>query len=421
MIPVRTALRVMPAAWFAIAVAGFSAWYATLIRSPEGYGTAATAAASGALPFIAAFVAGSAAWEGSRLRRGDVWGGPWARASFYIAFAALFWPVVAGLIAMTAATATRQLTVAAGAPNGSILLVMALDIVAYAAVGFAIGVLTPPALAIPLAACLALLWLAFVPAMYPVWLRHLTGMFRDCCALGEAIAPEALLASAALDLALIGAAAVCCAVNASRIARGLSAAGILAVGALIGVRFASGLTFAPVQPRDATQLTCTGSGGIQVCLWPEHMSASEQITAAIADVRTRWLASGIDAPALITEGLGAATPATLRIRINDTSRDGIVLAMATARMPPFPECGHGTTGGVAFLYLRAWFAAAGGASDPTLQALDAEGDDVNPNVLTVVDQLEKATAAVKRTWVNNAEATAVRCDDESQPDLRVQP
>lgn len=421
MIPVRTALRVMPAAWFAVAVAAFSAWYATLITSPEGYGTAATAAASGALPFIGAFVAGTAAWEGSRLRRGDVWGGPWVRRRLRIAFGSLLWPVVAGLIAVTAATATRHLTVAAGAPNASILLVMALDVLAYAAVGFAIGVLAPSAVAIPLAASLALLWVAFVPAMYPVWLRHLTGMYRDCCALSETIAPEALLASAALDLALIGAAAVACAVNGSRVLRALGAVGILVVGAWIGVRFASGLTFAPVQPRDASMMTCTRSAGMEVCLWPEHASASARIIAAIGDVRSRWSAAGIDAPAHITEGLGATTPGTLRVRINDTSPDGIVLALATARMPPFPECGHGTTGAVAFLYLRAWFAAAGGASASTVQALDAEGDDVNPNVLTVVDQLRNAPVAVRRRWVNNAEATAVLCDDESQPDLRVTP
>ena len=79
MIPIRTALRVMPAWWFAAPLAVGAAWYATLLPSPPGYGTAATAAASGALPFIGAFVAGSAAWEGARLQRAGIWGGPWVR------------------------------------------------------------------------------------------------------------------------------------------------------------------------------------------------------------------------------------------------------------------------------------------------------------------------------------------------------
>jgi hypothetical protein len=420
MIPVRTALRVMPAAWLAVAIAAFSAWYATLIWSPPGYGTAATAAASGAMPFIASFVAGTAAWEGSRLRRGDVWGGPWVRPGWRIAGASALWPVLAGLVAVAAATVTKQLTAAAGAPDGPIVAVMALDLVTYAAVGLAIGVLTPPALAIPLASCLALLWLAFVPAMYPVWLRHLTGMYRDCCGLGEAVAPAALVSSAAVDLALIAAAAVCCAVSTPRLARAGAALGILALGAFIGVRFATGLTFAPVQPRDGSQLTCATERGVHVCLWPEHVSASAQITEAIAGVRSRWLAAGIDAPTLITEGSGAPEPGTLRVRITNTSQDGVVLAMASAMLPPFPDCGHGTTGGLAFPYLRAWFAAAGGASDPALESLQAPGDDLNPDVLTVVGQLEKAPPAVSRAWVEQAEATAVRCD-EFQPDLRVRP
>lgn len=420
MIPLRTALRVMPAAWFAIGVAAFSAWYATLITSPAGYGTAATAAASGALPFIGAFVAGTAAWEGSRLRRGDVWGRPWVRPSWRIALAALFWPAAAGLIAVTAATVTRHLAVAAAAPNAAIVAVMALDVVTYATVGFAIGVLTPPALATPLAASLALLWVAFVPAMYPVWLRHLTGMYRDCCALGEDIAPQALAASIAIDLSLIAAAAVCCAVNASRIARTAIAVAVLAVGALVGVRLASALTFAPVQPREASQLTCSEKDGVQVCLWPEHAAAAEAITGAIAKVRSRWLAAGIEAPAAITEGLGAPTPGTLRVQIIDTSNDGVILAMATSKLPSPVDCGHGTTGAVAYLYLRAWFAAVGGASGPAMQALDAEGDDVNPTVLTVVAQLLGSSPDVTRRWADNAAAMAVRCDD-FQPDLRVQP
>lgn len=410
----------MPAAWLAIGVVAFSVWYATVITSPAGYGTAATAAASGALPFIAAFVAGTAAWEGSRLRRGAIWGGPWVRPSWHIAYASLFWPTVTGLMAVAAATLTKHLTVAAGAPDGAIVAVMALDVVTYGAVGFAIGILTPPALAIPLASSLALLWMAFVPAMYPVWLRHLTGMYRDCCALGESIAPEALLAAAAVDLALIAAAAVCIAVTTPRLYRAVATLAIFAVGALIGVRFASSLTYAPVQPRDGSQLRCAPDGGVELCLWPEHVPASAQVGEAAAGVLTHWSAAGIDAPTVITEGLGAPTPGTLRVRIFDTSPDGVVLAMATARLPPDPDCGHGTTGAVALLYLRAWFAAAGGVSDAALVGLDAEGDDVNPTVLTVVRQLEQASPAVTTFWVKNAEVTAVRCD-EFQPDLRVQP
>ena len=51
--------------------------------------------------------------------------------------------------------------------------------------GFAPGILLPVPVAIPVGILLPFVWFAFVPAMEPVWLRHITGMFRDCCGLSE--------------------------------------------------------------------------------------------------------------------------------------------------------------------------------------------------------------------------------------------
>ena len=52
------------------------------------------------------------------------------------------------------------------------------------------------------------LWLGFVPAMQPVWLRHLTGMFRDCCTNAQDLDLRAALASMLVDVGIVGAAAL---------------------------------------------------------------------------------------------------------------------------------------------------------------------------------------------------------------------
>ncbi len=417
MIPVRTALRIMPAAWFAIPVAMLVAWYATLLPSPPGYGTAATAAASGAMPFIGAFVAASAAWEGSRLRRG-VWGGPWARSGQRIAAGVLIGPVAAGAAAATAAIVVAHAGAAAFPPDLAIIIVLIIDILAYASVGFALGILAPRALAVPVAAVLPVLWLAFVPAMYPVWLRHLTGMYRDCCSLEHALAPQAVLASVTLSGAFIATASILSFVSWPRLWRTMAAVGILALGFRIGIAAASGLTYAPVVPRDTALMSCASDDGAEACVWPEHAAELPSIVATIADVRTRWLAAGIDAPTTFTEASGAHNPGTLEVHLRDPlSEDGIIMALAGG-MVPRPDCGHATRGGIAIPYLEAWYAAAGGLSRASLQSLDAPGNDLNPSILTVVDQLTQADEPERREWAARAAEIGQTCEDVA-PDLRV--
>lgn len=419
MIQVRTALRVMPAAWFALPITILAAWYATLMPAPPGYGTAATAAASGALPFIGAFVAATAAWEGSRLRRSGIWGGPWARSRLHIAAGLLSGPVIAGLVATTAAIVVSHAAAAAFPPDLAIVGVITVDILAYASVGFALGILAPSALAVPAAAILPILWLAFVPAMYPIWLRHLTGMYRDCCSLEQSLAPQAVFASVAMNLAFIEIAAVACVTTRPRIWRALGIGAVLTAAVLFSVRVASGLTFAPVMPRDASLLSCESKEGVRVCLWPEHATASAQLLSAITTVRERWIDAGIDAPTTFTEAWGGRATGAIEVHLPDPiSNDGVIMALARGRLPPVPDCGRATTGAMAIPYLQAWYAAAGGLSPTALQALDEPGDDVNPSILGAVDQLARAEASVRRAWEAKAAAIGQTCEDIA-PDLRV--
>lgn len=419
MIPVRTALRIMPAAWFSLPMAIVAGWYATLLPSAPGYGLAATAAASSALPFIAAYVAASAAWEGSRLRRSRIWGGPWARSGLRVAAGLLVFPVASGLVATTAAIIVAHARASAFPPDPVIVGVLIVDLLVYASVGLALGIVAPAALAVPAAAIMPVLWLAFVPAIDPEWLRHLTGMYRDCCGLEQSLAPQAVLASVAMDIAFIATVSVACVVSWPRLRRALGAVGILATGALVGIHFASGLSFAPVVPRDTSLLSCAAVGGAEVCLWPEHAAASIQIDATIADVRGRWLAEGIDAPSTFTEASGGQAPGAIEIHPQDPlTNDAIIMALARGMLPPLGGCGRATTGGIAVPYLVAWYAAAGGLSQTSLQALDVPGDGVSPPILTVVDQLTHASPSVRRTWAARAAVISQSCDGVV-PDLQV--
>ena len=419
MIALRTALRIMPAAWFGVPITILAALYATLLPSPPGYGTAATAAASGALPFIGAFVAGTAAWEGSRLRRAQIWGGPWARSGLRIATGLLVGPVLAGLVATTTAIVVAHSGAKAFPPDPMIAGVLLLDILAYASVGFALGILAPAAIAVPVAVVLPVLWLAFVPAMYPVWLRHLTGMYRDCCNLEESLAPQAVLASVVLDIAFIATASIASVISWPRRWRAVGAVGILAAGLLVGTSVVSGMTFAPITARDASLLSCATGVGAVVCLWPEQTAASTEILADVVDVRTHWLAAGIDAPTTFTEASGEPAAGAMEVHFRDPlSKDSVIMALADGMLPSPSGCGHATRGGIALPYLKAWFAAAGGLSPASLQGLDVTVDDVNPSVLTVVKQLSQANVSVRRAWAAKALTIAQTCEDIA-PDLRV--
>jgi len=420
MMPIRTALRIMPAAWFVLPVAMFSGWFATLLHSPEGYGTAATAAASGTIPFVGAFVGGAAAWEGARLRRSGVWGGPWVRGDARIAAGAMAGPIAAGLLAILVAVVVSLIRVGASTPDLEIVGVLALDIFTYACLGFALGVLVPSALSVPLAVLLPFIWLAFVPAMYPVWLRHLTGMYRDCCGIAESLAPRALVASVAVDLGVVVAATVAVRVRLPGRPRLLSALAVLTAASVVGVSAASGMTYAPVVARDPSLLTCSTNNAVRLCLWPEHRDQADLLTTAIGDVVTSWKAAGIDSPTSVTEAWDSQPTGTLSVRLPDhLSKDGVIFAMATGMLPPAPNCGVATTGGIAFAYLEAWYAAAGGISSDSLERLDFPGDDANPSVLVAVNDLLAAPVSVRHSWVARAISLSQSCDESTAPDLRV--
>lgn len=412
MIRLRTAVRVMPAFWLAIPICIFAGWYVTLLYPSDGYAVDATAKASMTLAFVGSLCAACAAWEGSRLRRARLWASPSVRSPATIAFWCLLPVVLIGLVAVLVAITAHLIASAAGLPDVRIVLMTALDLVAYSVAGFAAGLLLPFAVAGPLAIAATFIWLGFVPAVYPVWLRHLTGMFRDCCGLEQDLAPRAVLASAIVDLGIIGAAALLVAGPALMARRVGGALAALVVAGFAGVLLVGGMTYAPVVPRDAALLECQTDGGVAVCTWPEHRARAAEVAGIVSWVRAGWQQASIDAPSVFTEADPVVAPArALIFRFSDSSsHDEVIGALAAGLLPAYPDCPYGYTG--PFEYLEAWYAAAGGMTPGALrERYGYSMGDPYPEILTVVAQLQAATPDIRQAWMSRAKELTQACGD----------
>lgn len=426
----RTALRVMPAVWLAVPIALLAALYATLVYPSDGYGLGATTMGTGTLPFVAGLAGIAAAWEGGRLRRSGIWAVPAVRSRLEIAAWATGPAVLAGLLGILVAVAVLLARSGAAVPDARALAVAVVELVTWCTVGFTAGVLLPFAVAGPLALLLPLFWFAFVPAVYPVWLRHVTGMFRDCCGLPEDLAPAAVAASLIAAAGIVGA----CVVLLSRFTRWRRVAGAsvaLLAGIGLGVVLVGGMTYAPVVPRDSALLACREQSGLTLCVWPEHVPAADRLLVLASDVRDHWIAAGIQPPAVFTEaGRGVAPAGSLAVQFTGTAPDDVVRALAEAMTPQQPECidptsglSTGTTGGIAAQWLLAWYAAAGGMSpDRLAEEYGSEwgigGTTLDP--LPTVDALWKVSPEARRAWAARAVAYIATCE-EVEVDLTVKP
>jgi hypothetical protein len=196
----------------------------------------------------------------------------------------------------------------------------------------------------------------------------------------------------------------------------------LAVTLLVGVALVAGMTFAPVVPRDRGQLACVVHEGVTVCTWPEHARSADEIAAAIAEARSGWLAAGINAPSEFTEASSSITPEGalgFAVRGGD-SRDDIIAALASAMLPPDPNCPGGSTGGVAVVDLTAWYAAAAGMSSNRLQLqFGSAGFPGYDRPLSVVAHLLATTPQARQDWLARARAITQACDDWSADQLAV--
>jgi hypothetical protein len=266
-------------------------------------------------------------------------------------------------------------------------------------------------------------------------------MFRDCCGNAQDMAPAAVWASVLADVGIIAAAAILVGGwtdvrrhGGSLLGRAvpLVASGlVLVLFVRAGVGLVSGMTYAPVVPRAPALLACRERAGLTLCLWPEHAPEADALAAIASDVRTKWIAAGIEAPAVFTEADPSVAPAgSLAYQVAGAAPDDVILALANAMTPQQPACVNptngasmGTTGGIAAIWLQAWYAAAGGLSADRLALeygsfVGMGGNSLDP--LPTVDALWKVSPTARRAWAAHAAALVSTCD-QVEVDLTVRP
>lgn len=425
MVRLRTALRTMPAFWLAIPLGVLAAAYVGFLYPSDGYAVDASAQGTSTLPFIAPFVAGCAAWEGSRLRRGRVWSTPSVRSRLAIGFWVVLPVVLVGVMAVTIAILAQLARSGGGLPDVRFIAMSALDLAAFGALGLAVGLLLPFAVAGPVAIVVPFLWLAFLPAMEPVWMRHLTGMFRDCCGLERDLAVRAVAASALVDAGIVGAVALLLSGPPGFLRRVAAPAAPLALSLVGGVVLVSGMSYSPTVARDPVALDCSTMDGVTVCTWPEHRQRADEVAAIVREVRAAWQAAGISAPTVYTESDASVRPeGALGFGFNGalSKRDDIVNALAYGMTPPPPECPFGSEGAIVLEYLQAWYAAAGGMSEATLdEQFGYTQGEPYPDVLEVVGDLEAATPVLRREWADRAARLSQICEGLPVDQIAVTP
>lgn len=415
-------MRAMPALWLAVPMVLLAGAYGMALYPSDRYGLGATAMSTGVLPFVGGFVAATAAWEGARLRR-SVWPMPMVRSRLAVAMWAVLPSMLVGAAAVLAATAILLVRSNATVPDARVLAVVAVDLVAWAAAGFALGILLPVPVAIPAGILLPFVWFAFVPATQPVWLRHITGMFRDCCGLAEDLSWAAVLASILAALGILMAAAVAVGSRPAPQRLALSALGLV-VPLVAAAALVAGMTYAPVSPRDASLLDCRTASGTTLCVWPEHVAEVDAILSAVVAAEGRWAAAGIKAPPLVTEAGRSTAPAgSIPVLLNGTASDDVVSALAAGLIPAQPDCWGGSTGAIAVPWLQTWYAAAGGMSAARLEkefggSYGMTGTTLDP--VPTVDALWKVSVEARQAWVAHAVSMVTTCDEVEQ-DLTVRP
>lgn len=420
MIRWATAIRLMPAIWLAPLVSGAAAVYATLLYPGDGYAVAATAAGMGALPIVAVYCAATSAWEGSRLRGSGNWWSPIVRSRLRVAWQLIAPSVIGGFVAACMAVGVQLLAVSAWPPDALMILTIAADVLTYSVAGLALGLLLPRAVALPLSVIGPVIWLAFVPAIPPPWLRHLTGMFRDCCQSSESLDPRAVLASLLASASIL---AIAWLVSAhgreQRPPLHFWAVPVALLAA--GVALISGGSHAPTVARDESILICTPAGTGQLCLWPEHGDRLEVTAGLLAAARTEWQVHGTTVPELFTEA-APATSERSTAHISTTGvvdRDSLIGQLAAGLMPPIPECPFGATGPILFPYLHAYYASVAGASDAWIERQYGTDppDERLGTVLAVMDRLSQLPAERQRVWTGRAITASQYCDEDPIPAL----
>lgn len=161
-----------------------------------------------------------------------------------------------------------------------------LQIVSLLLFGLGAGLWLRPAFAAPLALVVPFAAMSYPISMNALWVRHLTGLFMDCCSTGSVLAWRAVSGPVLVNLsvALVALVAISVRLGGHRIKVARSLCGLAAAGTLVVVSIEAVHDVGPFPsaPRSSDELRCRND----VCLWPEE-EATIRVANELAWARLR--------------------------------------------------------------------------------------------------------------------------------------
>lgn len=409
--PVRSVLRVNVGSLLALPMILLAMLYSLKYgpSTSDPYAVALSAAGTVTIAFVAPICAALGAWEGARFRRAGWWSLPHVRSRAVIAASSAAPVIVAGSIAVAAASELQLVRAGLFVPDVRLLALTIVVIAAHTLLGFAAGLWAPVVVAAPAALVVSFLWMAFPAAMDPLWLRHLNGSLSTCCMVQQDLALSAVAAAALVASGMIAAALVLIVQQAWHRGRAVISILPILVAFVAGSVIASPLGPDPAVARAAAALVCsTDPTGVEVCVWPEHARRLDEVRRVAVRAVTKWDAAGIPAPRRFSElePANAADPA-FGFSLRSTEAD-IISALAYSLLPPWPSCAE--TGPYPSAWARdqlyAWFAATAGMSEPELVLrFDVPAPPGEQSPIAVARALRSRPLADQRLWaLSNLEA-----------------
>ncbi|WP_031069384.1 DUF7224 domain-containing protein [Streptomyces sp. NRRL S-118] len=376
------------------------------------YWTSVTGSAAFALPFVAAACAGSAAWEGARLAKGQVFGHAPVRNPVAITLPLLLPVVAAGLLGILAALVTAAVAadVSFGLPQPGILAAVAAVLIANALVGSIIGRIMPGVLAAPLA-----LIGSFVATAYPAswnvpWLRHLVGGgLSSCCSVDTSIDGRALLGTIVFTAGISAAALILIRFRGSVIP--LTVAGVCFAGSLTGAwLLVRDLGSEAVQGRATSELACENTGRHQICLWPEVENAA-QVRQDTSTAAEKLEQAGVPVPHTLTMA-ARPQPGAAKLGIAPDARpEEIPAGIASGLLPQPPTCalnGRPYPAGDAAVLMEAWLQTTAGTSMHTVKAR------FDPETVRLLQKLRALSPKQQLAWYERNHHAMSACDTKPQ-------
>lgn len=410
--PLRSLLRLSPIVWLSPFLLLLASVYPRVLSAvtSDPYPLAYAAVGAFSVVFVAPVCAACAAWEGGRLRRAEWFDRPHSRSPLVVALSLTYPIMILGVMILTVATMVTLLgTGLFVLPALHILLPKLAIIFVHVLLGFAVGVRLPTVIAVPGVLLIDYVWMTVPDALHPLWLRHLTGAWGSCCMVGSELAPQAILGTLIVVLGMAGTAILL--LQQDRRLRQVWLAGVpLVLALVVGSVVVRDLGADPVVPRSPQLLVCSATEP-RVCVWPEHRTRLDEVSALAVAASTRWRDAGVAVPSEFSEwhslgilerGFGfsmASSMADLRV------------SLANSVLPSWPDCvlSGPYLAGPAEIDVLAWLVATSGASAEELNLR------FGPETAQNIAVLQGLPLDEQQAWYQANVAAMSVCDQPPHP------